>query len=122
MAFFVTKNVVTTLVGGGFLLGQLAWLVYERTRPSRYLCWAPNDYVTDYQLEVHARGRQLDDEEVLVRYGWQRQGRFENVPQHLLDIVQQYEQTYGAEDAANVRLTYRVNNGPQHVWQWPAAD
>jgi hypothetical protein len=106
------------LVGGAFLLGQLGWILYEQTRKTRYFCWAPNDYVMDYRLDVRIAGRSLSDEEVLARYHWPRIGRFENVPRHLTDIVEQYERTYGSPDRAHVLLLYRVNNGPQQEWHF----
>jgi hypothetical protein len=108
------------VIGAGFLLGQLAWMLYEQTRPTRYFCWAPNDYVTDYQLAVTVAGRALSDEEVLRRYHWPRQGRFENVPQHLIDIVRQFEHTYGRAEEAHVQLVYRLNDHAEQEWRWPS--
>ncbi len=118
-AFERATRSLPTLVGGAFLLAQLGWMLYEQTRRTRYFCWAPNDYVLDYQLDVRIAGRSLSDEEVRNRYSWPRVGRFENVPQHLIDIVQQYERTYGLSDHAEVLLMYRVNNGPQQEWHLP---
>jgi hypothetical protein len=112
---------LSTLVGAGFLLAQLAWILYEQRRPTRYFCWAPNDYITDYRLAVRITHRELTDEDVLARYQWPRVGRFENVPQHLIDIVRQYEQTYGQLDNARVQLRYRLNNHVEQEWHWPTA-
>jgi hypothetical protein len=44
---------------------------------------------------------------------------FENVAQHVIDIVQQYEQTYGRNDHARVILTYRTNGHENKEWRWP---
>ena len=112
----------STLVGITFLVGQLAWGLYERTRPTRYFCWAPNDTVTDYELEVTIDSRLASDDQVYRRYGWPRAGRFENVPQHLVDIIRQYEITYGRRENARVRLRYRVNNHAPQEWVWPPVE
>jgi hypothetical protein len=112
---------LATLVGTGFLLAQFVSILYEQTRPTRYWCWAPNDYVTDYLIEVSIDGRTLSDEAVLHRYRWRSEGRLENVPRHLIDIIRQYEQTYGRDDGARVHLRYRVNGHAAQEWQWPAA-
>ena len=112
---------LATLVGAGFLLAQFVSILYEQTRPTRYWCWAPNDYVTDYWIEVSIGGRALSDEAVLRRYRWPREGRFENIPGHLIDIIRQYEQTYGRDDGARVHLRYRVNSHAEQGWQWPVA-
>jgi len=40
-------------------------------------------------------------------------------PVHIIEIVEQYETTYGRNDSARVELRYRVNGGSQRVWKRP---
>jgi predicted DCC family thiol-disulfide oxidoreductase YuxK len=39
--------------------------------------------------------------------------------QHVIDVVRQYERTYGRADEAAVLMRYRINRGPLRSWQWP---
>jgi len=36
-----------------------------------------------------------------------------------MDIVEQYERTYGAADHAQVRMRYRVNGKEEQEWRYP---
>lgn len=105
------------------LTAQLFSVVYARTTAKRYFCWAPNDYVTDYRLKVSVHGRELEQQEVLRRYGLKPfQARvYENPAEHLIDFISQYETTYGRHDDAQVELTWTLNgHGPERNWRWPA--
>jgi len=102
-----------------FLLLQLVSFVYARFVPSRWLAWAPNDYAVDYTLSVQVDGRTLSNGETEARYGLPPKSMYENPPQNIMDIVRQYERTYGRKDHAQVLLQYRLNGGSQQQWQWP---
>lgn len=65
-------------------------------------------------------GRLLREEEVARRYRLPSLGRDNRAIQHVIDVVRQYEQTYGQQDAAHVLLRYRTNGAKERVWQWPA--
>jgi hypothetical protein len=105
--------------GSVFLLAQAALVVHAHFVPSRWLCWAPNDYAVEYQLHVKAYGRELNPAEVQTRYHVADHGWYENPAANIMDIVRQYEQTDGAKDAAQVLLTYRLDGGQTREWRWP---
>lgn len=105
-----------------FLLLQLGSVIYARFTPRRYFCWAPNDYVVEYRIDVSVHGRPLSPEQVAQRYhidrgtGW----KVEHPAEHLIDSVRQYETTYGRNDKAEVRLTWKYNGHPElRTWKWP---
>jgi hypothetical protein len=107
------------LIGSAFLLAQLASIIYAQFGPSRYFCWAPNDYMVEYRLNVDVNGRTLTPQQILLRYRKPETGIYQNVVQHLEDLVQQYETTYGRNDHAHVLLTYSINGREQKEWKWP---
>ena len=113
------RSSVRLLVGTTFLAAQLGMMVYARFNPSRYFCWAPNDYMVDYTLKVAVQGRVLTPEESRSRYRLPASQPYQNTAQHLIEIVRQYEQTYGRDDHARVRLKYRVNGREEQEWRWP---
>ncbi|MCU1261253.1 MAG: hypothetical protein JWO80_4138 [Bryobacterales bacterium] len=105
--------------GAALLLFQVAMVIYARFVPSRYFCWAPFDTQTDYRLQVSVGGRLLTSREVRARYRRPQVGTDNRSPQHVIDILQGYEQTYGAADHAQVVMRYRVNGKQEQVWRWP---
>lgn len=107
------------LIGIVFLSLQLGMVLYARFVPMRYFCWAPNDYMVEYTLEVTIDGRTLPPLESRQRYRLSDQGVYENTVTHLIGIVRQYEQTYGRRDHAQVVIRYRVNGRQEKAWRWP---
>lgn len=105
-----------------FLLLQLGSVIYARFTQRRYFCWAPNDYVVEYQLEVKVHGQRLSPEQIRARYQIDP-GHFwkvEHPAEHLIDNLAQYEKTYGRNDGAELRLTWKYNGHPElRKWQWP---
>ncbi len=101
---------------------QVAGIAYARLTPYRYFCWAPNDYVTDYTLKVVVNHHELTDREILARYRLPEPfGVYENPAEHIMDVIHQYETTYGAREGAEVQLSWTLNGkGPTRRWQWPA--
>jgi hypothetical protein len=110
---------VRNAVGTLFLLLQLALVVYARFVPTRWLCWAPNDYAVRYELQVRMGGRDLSPLEIQQRYQLPSEGWYENPAENIIDIVTQYERTAGRDDAAQVRLVYRVDGGQARERHWP---
>ena len=108
-----------TLAAIALLAFQLAMIGYARFVPSRYFCWAPMDSQNLYSISVVIDGRELDPEEVGERYRQPAEGGNWQAVQHVLDKVQQYEETYGRDDAARVVVTYSVNGHPEETWTWP---
>jgi hypothetical protein len=110
---------VRTILGGGLLLFQLVMIGYARFVPARYFCWAPYDIQTEYRLDVSIDGRMLTSAEIRRRYRRPKQGVDNRSIQHVMDIVQQYEETYGRTDRALVLMKYRVNGKEEREWQYP---
>ncbi len=108
-----------TAIGVAFLLFQLVMIVYARFVPSRYFCWAPYDAQSEYSLQVAIDGRPLTGQEIRRRYRRPQKSVDNRSIQHVIDIVQQYEETRGRNDRARVIMKYRVNGGAEKQWQWP---
>jgi hypothetical protein len=106
-----------TLIGVAFLAAQLGSVIYAQMGPRRYFCWAPNDYMTDYRLTVAVDGRMLSDKDIARRYHLDAAGLYENVAQHIIDVVTQYERTHGRARPATVVLRYRTNGREEHEWR-----
>lgn len=92
---------------------------YSRFVPTRYFSWAPYDEISLYELEVQIDGRMLTRREIRRRYDVRSPGRENRSIQHVVDIVRQYEETYGMSDEARVVLRYRTNGGEPRAWRWP---
>lgn len=108
-----------TAAGLALIFFQLAMIVYARFTPSRYFCWAPFDIQTEYNLQVHVAGRELSAREIRARYRRPQIGTDNRSPQHVIDILQGYEEKYWRADHAQVRMRYRVNGKEEQTWQWP---
>ncbi len=108
------------LAGIALLLLQLGSVAHARFVSSRWLAWAPNDYTTWYKLEVSVNGRPLSAPEIEKRYQLPAEYVYQNAVQNVMDIVRQYEQTYGCKEHARVVLVYRVNGKQTQEWRWPA--
>ena len=107
------------IVGGSILLFQLVMIGYARFVPARYFCWAPYDIQSEYRLDVSIAGRKLTAPQIRSRYRRPRQGVDNRSIQHVMDIVRQYEETYGREDHAEVSMKYRINGKAEQEWQYP---
>ncbi|MBI3505086.1 MAG: hypothetical protein HY059_09610 [Proteobacteria bacterium] len=102
------------------LIVQLGTIAYSRLGSARYFCWAPFDTQTRYALTVVLPGLGvLPEEAVRRRYRIKALGTDNRSPQHVIDIVRQYEETYGKPDGAEVALRYSVNGRPFQEWRWP---
>lgn len=107
-------------LGAAFLAAQLVWvlIVHAAGMPTRYFCWAPNDYMVTYQIQVSEYGHALTPAAIQARYGVAAAGLYQDPAVRLEDTIRQYEQTYGRGDGAHVILTYSLNGGAQEVWSW----
>jgi hypothetical protein len=108
-----------TAAGLALLLFQVVMIVYARFVPSRYFCWAPFDIQTEYKLRGTVNGRPLKSSEVRARYRRPQNGTDNRSPQHVIDIIQGYEETYGRDDHASVEMRYRINGKQEQTWRWP---
>jgi hypothetical protein len=100
-------NLSRVVLASAFLAWQIVMVFYAR--------------VTDYVLEVKVGGRDLTPNEILHRYRIPGgKAVRENMPYFVISIVQQYEETYGRDEHAEVRLRWTTNgHGPEESWQWP---
>ena len=106
-------------VGVMLLLAQLAAIVMARATPRKYFCWAPNDYLVEYRLRVSRDGRDLPQSAVRARYRLP-DATYEYPAEHIMDVIERYETTYGRNDHAAVELSYVLNgSGPERTWRWP---
>jgi hypothetical protein len=106
-----------TIVGVSILAFQLVMIVYARFVPSRYFCWAPYDVQTEYWITTVVNGRKLTESEIRGRYRRAQHGTDNRSPQHVMDILQGYEESYGRNDHAQVTMRYRVNGKEEQVWR-----
>jgi hypothetical protein len=107
------------LTGFAILLFQAVMIGHARFTPARYFCWAPLDIQTEYRLEVSLDGKPLSAAGIERRYRRPNIGVDSRSIQHLKDIVEQYERTYGSRDHAQVAMTYRVNGKEEQKWIYP---
>ncbi len=102
-----------------FLLAQVALIFYSRFIPERFFCWAPYDEQTYYEIFVTLNGKELSTDEAGKRYGY-GQKRIESRTIHnVLNMVEQYEKTYGINDNAQVKIIYATNGHQKQTWKYP---
>jgi hypothetical protein len=112
-------NLLRIAIGSAILLFQVVMIGYARFVPSRYFCWAPFDIQTDYRLDVRVGDHKLTPAEIRSRYRRPNRGTDNRSPQHVMDIIQQYEEKYGRDDHARVVMTYSINGKQEQQWQYP---
>lgn len=111
---------IRLLLGSVFLSAQFLSIVYSQSfADTRYFCWAPNDYMVSYNIQVKVNGRELTPEEVRLRYRLPAKGVYQTMVGNLEELLRQYESTYGRNDHAEVILKYSTNGRPQQEWRWP---
>ena len=103
-------------LGAIFLIAQFVSIIYARVIPERFFCWAPYDQHTHYELFVEAKGVELTKSEIQERYhyratGWEPRSIF-----NVINIVNQYESTYGETDRARVKIKYSINGNSEEIW------
>jgi hypothetical protein len=111
-----------SFIAAGFLALQLVLVLSAQFTSRRYFCWAPNDYANTFSLQVTIRGAELTPDQALARYHLQDlRNSYENPATHIMDIVSQYEETYGRNDHAQVVLRWSLNGHKTQSWRWPQA-
>ena len=79
---------------------------------------APSFLITDGRDHVQVTIDKRSDE-IRRRYRRAREGSDNRSFRNLMDIVEQYERSYGAADHARVRMRYRVNGKEEQEWRYP---
>jgi hypothetical protein len=108
-----------TVIGAALLAFQVLMIGYARFVPSRYFCWAPYDIQTEYRLEVTVNGKRLNAKQIQARYRRPKAGTDNRSPQHVIDILQGYEERYGRGEQTAIVMKYRVNGREEQEWRWP---
>lgn len=124
-------------LAAALLAAQCGIALWQHLGDTRYFAWAPNDYAVTYDLDVSVDGRRLTREQIADRYRLDLTDRvdrneqrelglsphqhylWEDPPQHLIDRIDRYEETYGSGTAV-VTLRYQVDGQSEHVWRWPS--
>ncbi len=107
------------LVIGLIFLGlQMISIVYTRFIPERFFCWAPYDQHSSYKIEVTIDDKSLTRQEVRKRYRYYAEGWEQRSIYNIINLVRQYETTYGKEDNAEVRISYTINGYREGVWEF----
>ena len=85
----------------------------------RFFCWSPHDSRTDFRILAYHNGSQVPEPLVQARYRlpaieWHNAG---NVKQ----VIRTAELRQPPEQRWQVRVTYRINLGPEQVWHHPGS-
>lgn len=119
-------------IGVAVLSLQALAIGQQHFGPTRYFAWAPNDYIVQYEIKVNVGGQDLTSTQIGNRYRHLYNpstssagklaltGVFESPPQHLIDELRQYEETYGRSDHAQVTLTYNLDGRAAETWKYPS--
>lgn len=99
---------------------QLCAIIYARTVPTRYFCWAPYDTQTQYNAIATVNGHLLTAAEFRARYRRPERGSDNRSPQHLIDMLAQAETKHEKQgDKTTILMKYRVNGKDLRIWRWP---
>jgi hypothetical protein len=93
-------------------------IVHARFSEQRYFCWAPFDSHNEYEITAVVDNKVLSAKEIKGRYRLPYKSLNPRSIQHVKDIIEQYERTYGRSKPASVELKYTTNDLPQKSWVW----
>lgn len=113
------RHLIRLTVLGIVFTTQIAGIAYTRFVDTRFLCWAPYDQISFYRIDATRDGRTLSQADITARYRLPAAGRENRSIHNLLQAITQFEATYGRIDPVQVRVTYRVNGGPEQTWHGP---
>ncbi|TVP97499.1 MAG: hypothetical protein EA359_19535 [Balneolaceae bacterium] len=102
-----------------FFSFQVIGILAGKFTESKYFCWAPYDEISLYEIRVVIMDNDLNSDEIRRRYRKNQKGRENRSIHNLISIVRQYETTYGAQDEANVEISYITNGHRKETWIWP---
>jgi len=107
-------------IPSALLAFQLCAIIYARTVPTRYFCWAPYDTQTQYDATATVNGHVLTSAEFRTRYRRPERGSDNRSPQHLIDMLAQAESKHEKlGDRTTILMQYRVNGKELLEWRWP---
>lgn len=106
-------------IGILFLAAQAGLVYHARLVPERFFCWAPYDEHTSIETVVKLGATELSPKQVNERYRYVLNGWEVRSIHNALNIIEQYETTYGASDSAEVIVTYTTNGHRSQTWRHP---
>ena len=106
-------------IGVIFLLIQCVSVLMAGKFPEKFFCWAPYDEHTLLTTAVVIDNTNLSAKEIEERYRYRMNGWEPRSVHNAFNIVEQYENSYGAKDSAIVRITYSINGHPSQQWLYP---
>ena len=111
-------NLLRYRIGVGFLATQAILIGHGLLSEGKHFAWAPHTTQVSYELDVEVDGRNLSEREIrrryrLLYYPWEAHSY-----RNLIDLLLQYERTYGKEDHTRLVLRYSVNGHPPETWRW----
>lgn len=110
---------IRKIIAIAFLLAQCSLVLTARFIPERFFCWAPYDEHTSMQTVVKLGKTELSPKQANQRYRYIVNGWEPRTIHNVLDIIEQYETTYGASDSAEVIVTYSTNGHRSQTWSHP---
>ena len=108
-----------SLIGILFLVIQCAFIILAWFIQEKFFCWAPYDEHTELKTVVYINNISLENHEINERYRYNMNFWEPRAIANVLNIVEQYEKTYGKKDSAEVRIIYSTNGGPKKKWCYP---
>jgi len=103
-------------IGLLFLLLQVASVIYSKTIPEKFFCWAPYDQHSYYETFVVINNKTLTLEEIEKRYHYKPKGWEPRSIYNIFNMINQYESTYGKNDNASVKVKYAINGHKEQLW------
>lgn len=101
-----------------FFLLQVIGIIYSRFLDERYFCWAPFDQISLYEIKVEVNGVIYSKEQINRRYNLQGNGRENRSIHNVFSIIKQYEESYGREEKAVVKVIYSTNGKVKEEWNF----
>ncbi len=94
-------------------------VIYARFDEARYFCWAPHDSQNEYAIFATVNDQTLTPDQIQKRYRIKQKGIDPRAIQHIKDIIERYETTYGKDSPAEVIMHYSTNGIEKPSWRWP---
>lgn len=101
-----------------FFIAQVFGIIYSRFLEVRYFCWAPFDQISNYEIKAEVNGVVYSPEQIRGRYNIQNNGRENRSIHNVFSIIIQYEESYGREENAAVKVRYSTNGKAKEEWNF----
>lgn len=106
------------IICGNFIILQIILIIYARFSTNRYFAWAPHDIQIEYYLEVHKNNVKLKDIQLENRYGLRTHGWVDLPPNHIFNLLEDYERCEIDSNTNRIVFKYRVNGKSWRKWIW----